>query len=198
MDTKIQQKQSMARLIAFFSNHTCGEACWSAKEEVCRCECGGKNHGIMLRDGVTGIRAAKIGGYRYELLAVGRHGELTEQGATLTAEHWLAMGKTKAREYYGDQSDRVLCERPDFFWIDSKDGGKEKVKGWIEMHELKGSGSLYCVKYATLSQLIRWQELEYFNVYDEQTRYNAKAAILWKRADVPSYLSNTSDKIKEG
>ena len=30
-------------------NHrTCGDHCWHAREEICRCSCGGDNHGILL------------------------------------------------------------------------------------------------------------------------------------------------------
>lgn len=31
--------------------HTCSEACWYAREDTCRCSCGGENHGILLVDG---------------------------------------------------------------------------------------------------------------------------------------------------
>ena len=50
---------------------TCSEACWYAREDVCRCQCGGKNHGI-LRDG-TGERPARtrrVGKARFKLVAV--------------------------------------------------------------------------------------------------------------------------------
>jgi hypothetical protein len=51
---------------------TCGEACWSAREEICRCSCGGKNHGCLkTKDGVRPTRQAKIDGVRYELKAIG-------------------------------------------------------------------------------------------------------------------------------
>lgn len=172
-----------ARLVSFFSDITCGESCWEAKEEVCRCECGGKNHGINRR-GENAVRACRLGGVRYELVSVGKHGDLMTEGARLTAEAWLASGKTKAREYYGNQNDRVLCQRSDFFW---NDNGIEKPKGYISMHELKGSGSLYAVKYASLPQCLKWRELEYFGVADDRDRYHSQAAILWKRADTPSY-----------
>lgn len=176
-----------AKLVAWFTNQTCGESCWKAKEDICRCECGGKNHGIHLT-GQNGIRASKIGGVRYELVGVGKHNDLMDQGAILTVEAWLASGKTKAREYYGDQSDRVLCTREDFYYTDSD--GKESVKGYIAMHNLKGSGSMYAVKYASMSQCLKWDELAYFGVADDRDRYHAQAAILWKREDTPTYLKD--------
>lgn len=62
----------MSPILAFLSEATCGEACWEAREDVCRCSCGGKNHGCLRAvDGVRPPRTAKIDGFRYELKAVG-------------------------------------------------------------------------------------------------------------------------------
>jgi hypothetical protein len=59
------------------SDITCGEACWHAKELVCRCSCGGKNHGCLkTADGVMPIRTCKLDGVMYELTAVGEFGQL--------------------------------------------------------------------------------------------------------------------------
>lgn len=161
------------RLVAFFSDITCGESCWQAREDVCRCSCGGKNHGINLR-GEDAVRTAKIGGCRYELVAVGTHSELIDEGARLTAEAWLAQGRTN------DSSGQPYA-RTDLFWFHE---GAEKPKGWIEWHHLKGSGDLYCVKYASLPQCLKWQELAYFDIGTESDRYRSNAAILWRRADL--------------
>lgn len=62
----------MSPLAAFLTEATCGEACWEAREDVCRCCCGGKNHGCMRSEnGVRPIRNCKIDGVRRELKAVG-------------------------------------------------------------------------------------------------------------------------------
>lgn len=55
--------------------HTCGMACWAAKEDVCRCSCGGRNHGI-LRNGDESLertmhRKSKV----YRLVAITTYGE---------------------------------------------------------------------------------------------------------------------------
>lgn len=74
-ETPIERNISagMSPIIAFLSEATCGEACWEAREDVCRCSCGGKNHGCMrTADGTRPTRTAKIDGLRYELKAVGR------------------------------------------------------------------------------------------------------------------------------
>jgi len=54
---------------------TCGETCWSAREEICRCSCGGKNHGCLKTEGGTRpVRMAKLDGVMYELRAAGPDG----------------------------------------------------------------------------------------------------------------------------
>ena len=62
-------------MLALLTEATCGEACWCATEDVCRCSCGGRNHGCLRgAHGVRPTRTAKIDGYRYELAAVGEVG----------------------------------------------------------------------------------------------------------------------------
>jgi len=56
--------------LAIITGHTCGEACWHAREEICRCSCGGQNHGILNRGGERPQRCCKIDGNFYELVAV--------------------------------------------------------------------------------------------------------------------------------
>ena len=63
-------------LAAILTGQTCGEACWEAREDVCRCSCGGVNHGV-LRDatgGVRPVRTRKINGHFYALARVEPHG----------------------------------------------------------------------------------------------------------------------------
>ena len=54
----------------------CDFGCWEAQEDVCRCICGGKNHGIMVRGDKASIptglkrQMKKLSGI-YELVAVG-------------------------------------------------------------------------------------------------------------------------------
>jgi hypothetical protein len=69
----IQKKTNagMNSIVAFLSEATCGAACWEAREDVCHCSCGGKNHGCMRgADGTQPQRTAKIDGFRYVLAAV--------------------------------------------------------------------------------------------------------------------------------
>lgn len=50
---------------------TCGAACWYAREPVCRCSCGGENHGVLLKDGAEQpVRQRRALGRVFELVAV--------------------------------------------------------------------------------------------------------------------------------
>lgn len=68
-ETSLQQ-QTLNRLAwAVMTGSTCGDMCWHAREEICRCSCGGANHGILTRGGVAPKRTCKIENF-YELVAV--------------------------------------------------------------------------------------------------------------------------------
>lgn len=57
-------------LMAVLTGSTCGFPCWQADEDVCRCSCGGANHGILRAGGCQPQRTAKIDGQFYELVGV--------------------------------------------------------------------------------------------------------------------------------
>ncbi len=61
---------------AMTTGATCGEACWCAREDICRCSCGGKNHGIMRTpDGVKPERTSHKHGKVYKLVCVTDYNE---------------------------------------------------------------------------------------------------------------------------
>ena len=60
----------MNNLFAILTGTTCGDACWHAREQICRCSCGGANHGILTQGGTQPVRGGKIDGNAYELVAV--------------------------------------------------------------------------------------------------------------------------------
>jgi hypothetical protein len=65
------------QLMAVLTSQTCGEACWHAREDVCRCSCGGRNHGCLLNVGAARPeRTCKIDGVRYKLAGVGNYRDL--------------------------------------------------------------------------------------------------------------------------
>ena len=58
-------------MIAILTAQTCGDNCWHAREEICRCSCGGANHGVLkTADGIRPTRTAKIQGVLRKLHAV--------------------------------------------------------------------------------------------------------------------------------
>jgi len=66
-------------LQAMITEQTCGDACWHAKEDICRCSCGGRNHGILrTADGERPERTRKIKGAMYQLIAVSPAPEVCE------------------------------------------------------------------------------------------------------------------------
>src|SRR5580692_7655269 len=70
-----------------FSEQTCGEACWSAREDECRCSCGGKNHGILrTATGTRPARESKIAGVRHTLHSVGSYREMMSLACKLNKE----------------------------------------------------------------------------------------------------------------
>ena len=56
--------------MAILTGSTCGDNCWHAREDVCHCSCGGKNHGILTVGGTAPVRSSKVDGEFYELVAV--------------------------------------------------------------------------------------------------------------------------------
>jgi len=60
-------------MIGTTTGTTCGAACWYAREDVCRCSCGGANHGVLLTGGEQPRRNCLIQGNRYILGMVGSY-----------------------------------------------------------------------------------------------------------------------------
>lgn len=72
------RKLDYSRRKATMIGHTCGIACWTAQEDICRCSCGGINHGVLRSEGgIQPVRSKKIQGIFYELHSVHRgYGEI--------------------------------------------------------------------------------------------------------------------------
>ena len=69
-------------LISIYSEQTCGANCWLAEEDICKCSCSGKNHGIALSGG-NPEKIIKIDGFRYKLFRVGLYSELYREAHEL-------------------------------------------------------------------------------------------------------------------
>lgn len=55
-------------MLGIITGATCGDNCWYAREDTCRCSCGGANHGCLLTaDGIKPERTSRIEGFMYTL-----------------------------------------------------------------------------------------------------------------------------------
>lgn len=137
------------------SEATCGEACWSAREDICRCACGGKNHGI-LRNGERPERTRKLNGYLYQLVAV------ESPGASCIAE--------STRPLYNQQREIVKA---------AKDAGL-----WKSYWE-SDPGYPAKLKTASQSEVERWPELAAFrNTPCHLNAPWIRPLTLWVRVDM--------------
>lgn len=78
----------MAPLTALMGR-TCGEACWLARQEVCRCACGGQNHGCKLVNGAPlPGRTKRVKEVRYRLAAVITWAQRFDYRSLEHSSHW--------------------------------------------------------------------------------------------------------------
>lgn len=68
--TTVEAPQSLIAEFLDLAGDTCGEACWHAREDVCRCSCRGRNHGCLRNGGTQPERVSRKGRYVYRLLTV--------------------------------------------------------------------------------------------------------------------------------
>jgi len=121
-------------IVGILSDITCGEACWNAREDTCRCECAGRNHGCLRsKDGAQPVRACRIQGERYELFAVGYYETLTNEARKLN----LAQGFRSIEKC----SNEIAYH---YTWGSTDDGAPGRLKA------------------ATLAQIEKWPELAAF------------------------------------
>ena len=105
--------------LQFFTMSTCGEACWEAREDVCRCSCNGKNHGVLRNGNERPARTCKIQGYWYELHTVTDYGtgkslcqELRKDDAVLHPENYRYYNGTTMVYYDSTPGDAFHCKAP--------------------------------------------------------------------------------------
>lgn len=148
-----------------WSEITCGEACWSAKEEICKCSCGGKNHGIWLKGGKPEYRTAKHNGMTYKLIAAGSLADLK---------------KTQVIEL--DKYGIYRC-------YDYCHDGNYSHQTYRDYYRCRGDKDtlhfpVIC-KLATLDQCNKWHELSAFKGIDSYQRVQLLPALLWEVIEKP-------------
>ncbi len=125
----------MQSIIALVTGSTCGDSCWSAREEICRCSCGGANHGCLEvdSDGTRPQRTCRIQNHVYRLIVVGEYLHL-ETLASRIFQHCRendiairAIGNGQSKYRY--VMDNVVIR---------KAGTRQQVEKWPELAAARG------------------------------------------------------------
>ena len=116
---------------AILTQSTCGEACWHAIEDVCRCSCGGKNHGCLRSEhGERPARTSKIDGEFYTLKAVGLNGELYDSAKQINEANGpykvVEVSETLTYRYFYHETDKHAPAR-------IKPATKDQIAKWPEL-----------------------------------------------------------------
>lgn len=171
-------------LYSVLTSQTCGEPCWHATEDVCRCSCGGKNHGCLkTADGVRPTRMSKIDGERYKLAGVGLRGDLIASAQAINSRQWrrlevpeLIIGST-ARNHDVEGAPR---------WTEA-DAQRARAAGekvwWSQGYYSWGetdAGAPARLKYASRDQIGKWPELAGW-----KDRVREGVCLLWEIETMP-------------
>lgn len=132
-------------LMAILTGHTCGEACWHAREEVCRCSCGGKNHGILrTADGIRPTRTRKIDGNFYELAAICLPWTSREEERRIMDERFPGLDWCGYGEFRKEKTMPVLARKI-----------SEGQAKWPEVQAIKGATYLIWARPVGTRYLVR-------------------------------------------
>lgn len=161
---KLQKEMEVVPAItAFFTLHTCGEACWYAKEDLCHCCCAGKNHGCLKTGtGISPMRMAKIDGHMYQLKGFGKYGEMLGQAEVINK----AKGPCRVDKVTGTLTYT-------YYWQETSPGAPARVK---------------TIPYDTLQ---RWSEFKQFHGMTKQDvwiLHSGPIYGLWVKFNPEGYL----------
>lgn len=161
------------QVMAVVTSQTCGEACWHAREEICRCSCGGRNHGCLSHGGERPERTAKIDGERYRLVGVGKYDDLLATAREINRmAGYRSVGKpcmiieSQAAQWTPEEIAQAKADGKRIWWSQYR-------YTWRETD----SGAPARLKSATDSQR-QWTELAGWK--DERSVW-----LLWQRVTMP-------------
>lgn len=165
---------SRGQILAVLTSQTCGEPCWHAKEEICRCSCGGKNHGCLNDGREQPQRHSKINGRSYKLEGVGPRNDLYESAARIN----------KAAGYRYVEKPSLIIDGTVSNWT-AEEIAAAKARGaemWYSQYygvwQETDSGAPARLKYPNASQK-QWREVKAFDGQRD-------VVLLWVRLEMPS------------
>lgn len=152
---------SRGMVFAVLTSQTCGEACWHAVEDVCRCSCGGKNHGCLrVAGGTRPERTSRIDGHVYKLVGVGRLADLYKEARAINdGQGWKHVDKARLTSVWTSDGEKQLWQQYRYHWSETDKGAPARLKS------------------ASASQR-NWKELDGWK--DEHTVH-----LLWQRVQMP-------------
>lgn len=143
-------------LISILTDQTCGEACWHAREEICRCSCGGKNHGCLKAgEGEQPIRTCKIAGERYELHAIGWHRELYKDAEAMNEKGFRSIDRRDPNYPYH------------YTWRETDEGAPARLKT------------------AAPAAIENWPELRAYRDHPDFLNRRNAIYVLWRKIEQP-------------
>lgn len=160
-------------VLAVLTSQTCGEPCWHAREEVCRCSCGGKNHGCLTHGHERPERHAKIDGHAYRLAGVGPRDSLYADATQINKAAGFA---------YVDKPSLVIDSTsrnwtPEEIAAARSRGAEMWFSQYYGTWKETDSGAPARIKYPSASQK-KWSELAAFAGQRD-------TALLWVRVTMP-------------
>jgi len=134
---------------ALLTERTCGDACWHAREDICRCSCGGKNHGCMRDDdGNQPARTKRVKDSFYQLVAIEAHSDTDCQATTRLPLYEsqrninhkaISSGRYEHHEIYGTQA-FATKQLPTMLRIASE----AEINRWPEFTQWRGKFTPLC------------------------------------------------------
>lgn len=147
-------------VVAILTSTTCGMTCWTAKEPICRCSCGGANHGAMLNDDGSPPpkRTCQMKRTVYELVGIDpSYAKLYPVCKRYnSAVGWQSLSEGVTRSLGGEFKPYVF-HTP---WTDTSDHAPARIKR------------------ASEDQVNRWDELAPY-------RQGRRPYLLWVRQEMP-------------
>lgn len=181
-DIKAVQSGTATRrqIMVVLTSTTCGEPCWHATEDVCRCSCGGANHGCLRGAGGTQpVRTAKIDGQLYRLAAVGEGAyDLATQ---VNGQQYRSVEEPMmvVDDLDGGQRSKRNYTQPDIDAAKAAGGAvwfMQYTYPWRETDH----GAPARVKWATVSQVEKWPELAAYRGQQD------RPALCWVSQNMPT------------